>query len=441
MASDSDRKLFVGGLSWSTTNESLRLAFEKIGRIEEATIFTDAVGRSRGCGYVTYVSDADAQAAYKAMHGVKLDGRPLHVDRFRQDRLKNAYPDSGAPRGGPRDIAPPYVGRDGYDRDYDRAGFDRGSYDRMAYDSRGPGYPSGGAAGYGGYGMPPPRGGHPYPSTRGGYPSRGVGGFPPYAASRGGSFGGYDPYYPPGVRGGFEGRMDYYEDGGSFGRGRSAYPPQHSVYGRRARPYDYPPSSASRPYDSRYPEYDPRDIRERDHLRPFDDLRGRPYESMDRPPYDDRTRERERERNLRDRERSNDVRPHDSRGYSSNKRTSREREPRASSYPEGRPWSAAPPVEPLEGQQREKERGRDHDRDRIRDHGRDRDHEREKDSRSGKPGYDRRDENGSLRGADKHQNREKEGGSSSHTSSSRGSSSGRHSNKRSDVRGPPTKTD
>lgn len=79
---------------------------------------------------------------------------------------------------------------------------------RMAYDSRGPGYPSGGAAGYGGYGMPPPRGGHPYPSTRGGYPSRGVGGFPPYAASRGGSFGGYDPYYPPGVRYGFQSRAE-----------------------------------------------------------------------------------------------------------------------------------------------------------------------------------------------------------------------------------------
>ena len=47
-------KLFVGGLSWGTTDEGLRAAFESFGEVEEAKVVTDReTGRSRGFGFVT----------------------------------------------------------------------------------------------------------------------------------------------------------------------------------------------------------------------------------------------------------------------------------------------------------------------------------------------------------------------------------------------------
>ncbi|MEO0603924.1 MAG: RNA-binding protein, partial [Myxococcota bacterium] len=57
-------KLFVGGLSWDTTDDSLRTAFETFGAVREARVILDRdTGRSRGFGFVTFETPGDAQEA------------------------------------------------------------------------------------------------------------------------------------------------------------------------------------------------------------------------------------------------------------------------------------------------------------------------------------------------------------------------------------------
>jgi len=74
-------KIFVGGLAWETTSESLRGAFENCGAVTEAKVITDRdTGRSRGFGFVTFANDADCQKAIAEMNGASLDGRQLRVN-------------------------------------------------------------------------------------------------------------------------------------------------------------------------------------------------------------------------------------------------------------------------------------------------------------------------------------------------------------------------
>eukprot|EP00698_Gefionella_okellyi_P010947 TRINITY_DN2867_c0_g1_i1.p1 TRINITY_DN2867_c0_g1~~TRINITY_DN2867_c0_g1_i1.p1 ORF type:complete len:204 (-),score=40.42 TRINITY_DN2867_c0_g1_i1:166-753(-) len=74
------KKLFIGGLSWSTTDESLRRAFEQYGSVTEARVATDREsGRSRGFGFVTFVNDADGNTAISRLDGQDLDGRQIRV--------------------------------------------------------------------------------------------------------------------------------------------------------------------------------------------------------------------------------------------------------------------------------------------------------------------------------------------------------------------------
>ena len=79
------KKLFVGGLSWETTDDALRKAFELYGEMTEAKVITDrGTGRSRGFGFVTFVRDEDAKAAISKMHGTSLDGRVLTVNEAQE---------------------------------------------------------------------------------------------------------------------------------------------------------------------------------------------------------------------------------------------------------------------------------------------------------------------------------------------------------------------
>ncbi|MCO5583871.1 hypothetical protein L7F22_037786 [Adiantum nelumboides] len=74
-------KLFVGGLSYHTTEESLRKAFAEHGDVVDARIITDReTGRSRGFGFITFSFDADAEAAKAKMSNQLLDGRFIRVD-------------------------------------------------------------------------------------------------------------------------------------------------------------------------------------------------------------------------------------------------------------------------------------------------------------------------------------------------------------------------
>lgn len=81
-----NNKLFVGGLSWGTTDKELREAFEAYGSVTEAKVIKERdSGRSRGFGFVTFESEDDATAAVEAMNDTELDGRNIRVD-FAHDK-------------------------------------------------------------------------------------------------------------------------------------------------------------------------------------------------------------------------------------------------------------------------------------------------------------------------------------------------------------------
>lgn len=79
------KRLYVGNLSWDTTDETLNQAFSQAGNVTSATIITDRdTGRARGFGFVEMSSDEEAQAAIASMDGVELDGRNIRVSEARE---------------------------------------------------------------------------------------------------------------------------------------------------------------------------------------------------------------------------------------------------------------------------------------------------------------------------------------------------------------------
>ncbi len=74
-------KLYVGGLSYSTTSESLREYFAQCGTVESATVVTDRFsGQSRGFGFVEMSTQAEAEAAIAKLHDQPFEGRRLTVN-------------------------------------------------------------------------------------------------------------------------------------------------------------------------------------------------------------------------------------------------------------------------------------------------------------------------------------------------------------------------
>jgi len=82
-------KLYVGNLSYNTTENDLQDAFAAHGTVVEANLMTDRVtGRARGFGFVTMSTPEEAQNAVTALNGISLDGRALTVNvaRPREER-------------------------------------------------------------------------------------------------------------------------------------------------------------------------------------------------------------------------------------------------------------------------------------------------------------------------------------------------------------------
>jgi len=78
------KKLYVGGISYSTNDGGLKDAFAQAGEVTSATIIMDKMtGRSKGFGFVEFANDADADKAIDMWNGKELDGRKLTVNEAR----------------------------------------------------------------------------------------------------------------------------------------------------------------------------------------------------------------------------------------------------------------------------------------------------------------------------------------------------------------------
>jgi cold-inducible RNA-binding protein len=78
------KKLFVGGLSWGTTDKSLEEAFSQAGKVDSAVVIVDrATQRSKGFGFVEMSTEEEAQTAIEMFNGKELDGRQIVVNEAR----------------------------------------------------------------------------------------------------------------------------------------------------------------------------------------------------------------------------------------------------------------------------------------------------------------------------------------------------------------------
>ncbi len=97
-------KLYVGGLSFDTTDAGLRTFVEQAGTVESASVVTDRYsGQSRGFGFVEMATSAEGRKAIEELNGKMLDGRTLNVDEARPpSREGGGGRSSGGRPGGPR---------------------------------------------------------------------------------------------------------------------------------------------------------------------------------------------------------------------------------------------------------------------------------------------------------------------------------------------------
>ena len=94
-------KLYVGNLSFSTTDQDLEEVFAELGTVESTNIITDRdTGRSRGFGFVEMSSPEEAQNAIAELDGKEVDGRNLKVNEAKP--RENRGGGGGGDRGGSR---------------------------------------------------------------------------------------------------------------------------------------------------------------------------------------------------------------------------------------------------------------------------------------------------------------------------------------------------
>ena len=97
------KKLYVGNLSYSTTEDTLRDLFAEFGQVSSVDIISDrATGRPKGFGFVEMADNAAAQQAINALNGREVDGRAIRVSEAKP-REEGRFGDrGGGDRGGDR---------------------------------------------------------------------------------------------------------------------------------------------------------------------------------------------------------------------------------------------------------------------------------------------------------------------------------------------------
>lgn len=96
------KNLYVGNLSYNTTQQQLQEMFEEYGEVVSANVITDRdTGRSRGFGFVEMANEDEANAAIDALNGQEMDGRSLTVNEARPRAPRSGGGDrGGGGRGG-----------------------------------------------------------------------------------------------------------------------------------------------------------------------------------------------------------------------------------------------------------------------------------------------------------------------------------------------------
>jgi RNA recognition motif-containing protein len=91
--------IYIGNLSYQTTETSIRSLFESYGAVNSVNIITDRdTGQTRGFGFVEMADDKEALAAIAAIDGNELDGRTLKVNQARPKEDRNSGPRGGGDR-------------------------------------------------------------------------------------------------------------------------------------------------------------------------------------------------------------------------------------------------------------------------------------------------------------------------------------------------------
>ena len=120
-------KLYVGNLSFNTTENDLQDLFATVGPVQEVLLMQDRVtGKSRGFGFVTMTNEQDAQNAVSQFHGKSVEGRALTVNEARPREERSGGGGGGRSYGGGGGGG--YSGGGGYGGGGGGRGGDRGGY-------------------------------------------------------------------------------------------------------------------------------------------------------------------------------------------------------------------------------------------------------------------------------------------------------------------------
>jgi len=95
--------IFVGNLSFQTTQDELHAAFAQFGNVERVNIVTDRdTGQPRGFAFVEMTDQREAETAIQQLNGAEMNGRALNVNEARPKPAGGGFGGGGGGRGGPR---------------------------------------------------------------------------------------------------------------------------------------------------------------------------------------------------------------------------------------------------------------------------------------------------------------------------------------------------
>ena len=95
------RRLYVGNLAWTVTDQDLQDVFAEAGKVESSQVIMDrATNRSRGFGFVEMATDEAADAAIKKLNGRDIKGRPIRVNEAQARNNSGGGGGGGGARGG-----------------------------------------------------------------------------------------------------------------------------------------------------------------------------------------------------------------------------------------------------------------------------------------------------------------------------------------------------